>query len=484
MTGRKAEAPRRLAEGDSPQAALLRAAERGTEAPAGARDRVWRALHAPRATRFTWKLALPLGAGALAAAAALLVAIRPAPELPVGAVAESTGPVEIASADGAPLPSAAGAELPPRADVRVGQGGEAVLRVGEARAALAGGSAARLGRKGELTLSRGMAAISISRASVRVVFAAGYFIEATSAVFVVRLDAPRAQVQVREGAVRVRGPAGTVELGSGASWSNAGTADAPGERERNLAERAAGRKLAEAAPAPVMIVAPPPVALAAQPPAPAPVPPRKRVLLARAPKAAEPAPVETEEQMHGRAHALERDGRHSEAADLYAELARRPGPRAEPALYELARLRHRFLGRSDEALAALDEYQRRFPHGALSLEAALTAVEARVALGGGEPALRAMDDFLGRFGSSERAPDVRWLRASLLADRGECARAIPDLRALAAAGAHAGDAVFALASCARGSGDLPEARARLEEYLRRFPDGRRRAEAETALRGH
>jgi TolA-binding protein len=95
-----------------------------------------------------------------------------------------------------------------------------------------------------------------------------------------------------------------------------------------------------------------------------------------------------------------------------------------------------------------------------------------------------MDDFLGRFGESERAADVRWLRASLLIDRGECATASGDLRALAiGVTPRAADGLFALASCARAAGAIVEARAQLEEYLRRFPEGPRRADAERALRG-
>ena len=40
----------------------------------------------------------------------------------------------------------------------------------------------------------------------------------------------------------------------------------------------------------------------------------------------------------------------------------------------------------------------------------------------GPDALREMNSFLDRWAGSERAPEIRWLRASLLAARGECAR--------------------------------------------------------------
>jgi hypothetical protein len=94
-----------------------------------------------------------------------------------------------------------------------------------------------------------------------------------------------------------------------------------------------------------------------------------------------------------------------------------------------------------------------------------------------------MDAFLGRYGQSERAPEVRWLRASLLSSRGDCAKARRDLEDLAAAGPRAEAATFQLATCARASGDLAQAKARLLDYQRRFPDGPHRAEVDSALRG-
>src|SRR5207302_3351008 len=203
------------------------------------------------------------------------------------------------------------------------------------------------------------------RASITVVRAGAYLVEAGSAVFLLRVAARRTELWVQRGAVRVRGPAGDSEVAAGGSWSSEGSAAPLEASERELAERAAGQPLAALAPpapasAPQVIPVSPPEVVRPPPP------PRKR-LLARAPKA-EPAPlpVESDDELHARAVSLERQGRYADSAALYAELAGRSGPRAEPALYELARLRQRFLHEPRAALDALAEYQRRFPRGALA----------------------------------------------------------------------------------------------------------------------
>ncbi len=488
MSERKAQpaAPERLSRGAGPASGLLARAETAALPPPGARDRVFRAVLAaqtPARPRWAWVGALSLAAASVALA---LLFFRPAAPLkapPVGSLAAVQGSIRILGADGAVLSSLAGAALPARARVEVAPGGEALLQLGLARAALSEGASARAGDgSGTLTLERGTAAFFTLSSSTTTIAAGSYFIDAHAAVFVIRQQAHRTEVLVREGSVRVRGGAAEAELGPGASWSNEGSAEGLGDPEQALAARAAGRPLA--------LLAPAPVAAAPQVPAQAAVvePVRKRpIVLARAPKAAPPAPVEvaspveSDQALHARALALERSAEYAGAAAAYEELSRRQSPRAEAALYELARVRQRFLGQPQAALSALADYDQRYPDGGLALEAALTSVEARLSLGQREPALRQMDSFLARFGESERSPDVRWLRASLLADGGDCALALPDLRALSTGSTHADDASFALASCVRKSGSLEDARAQLTDYRRRFPQGRHRAEVDAAL---
>lgn len=443
--------PRPLADSATPLGRLLEAARAAqAEVPPAARHRVWRALEERRAPRaaFGWVL------GAAAAAAALaLVVLRP-----------WAGPAR--DAEGV---AAAG-----------------TLELDGVRVALSPGARARLVREpgaARLLLEDGSAAVDVgpsAHGSFFLVAAGAVRLEASSALYSVSVSAGRVEVFAREGAVRVQAGGATQPVLAGGGWSSAG---APPVQVREEERALLGRLRAPPPLAPEPLPAPAPappapaqaVAMPAPPPAEAPTPdrPRPRARLVAA----------AGEARHLRAQALEREGRFAEAEELYAALGAGEGPRAEAALYSLALLRLRVLAQPADALAALVEAQRRFPAGALALEAALTAVEVRLALGGGEPALREMDRFLLRFGDSERADEVRWLRASLLLERGACARARPDLEALAHDAERGDDAQFALASCARRSGDLARGREALEEYLRRFPAGRHRGEVEAALRG-
>jgi outer membrane protein assembly factor BamD (BamD/ComL family) len=195
-----------------------------------------------------------------------------------------------------------------------------------------------------------------------------------------------------------------------------------------------------------------------------------------------PAPDAAAELL-ARAHQAESAGRYAEAAGLYAQLASLDDPRASAALYELARLQLRFLGQPASALASLEEQRTRFPESPLAQEAALSAIDARLALGEDTASLREMDAFLAQFPSSERAGEVRWLRARLALRRGDCGSAREDLTALVAVGAYSGEALLAQALCARRAGDEPAARAFLRDYLKRDPHGSRRGEAQAALSG-
>lgn len=531
-------APRRLIDEGSPAAGLLSRAERGTEPPLGARERVWRGLTAakPARTGFAWwQVGLPAALAAVLVIALVRPGRGPAATQPIELV-EVAGSARLKTPGGATAAAAVGATLQPGSTLSAA-GGDAVVRLGESRAAIAAGARISLAPRGSpaaFAVEEGLIAVlaQARSRSLTVVAAGPYLVEGSAALFLLRADASAVSVRALRGAVTVRTPSGDVPVAAGGSWSSQGAAPAATEDDLRLSARAAGEPLparsprasavspgadsspkeasAQAAPAPVVAQANAPSADAARPAtaevAPKPPTPKKprRVLLARAPTVKEAAPpeptaalspagapaapaaaasAETDEALHARALGHERRGELTEAAGLYAELSRRQGPRAGTALYELGRLRQRFLHQPAAALEALNEYERRFPDGSLALEAALTAIEARISLGGGEPAREAMDSFLGRFGESERAPEVRWLRASLLVERGECADAAADLSLLSLAGPRAADAVFAAASCARTTGRLTEARARLEEYLRRFPAGPRRAEVEAALAG-
>jgi TolA-binding protein len=490
------QAPQRLSRQEGPLGRLLAAAAEDAGAvPASARARVWRGLEAP-AKPFFARPAFALGGLATACGAALLLLwARPAQGPPNVPVAVAAAPLGLSVIDGALAATsasgvalAAAAPLTDGARISAGAGG-ALLRSGGAQLALSAGARATLRQagdaievwldSGEAAVGSGSAASSLQRVSLRVVAAGAFRVEAPpGALFVVSASAERSVVYAVRGEAQVRTSTAASAVAPGGSWTSAGAAPAASDAVRSLADRASGEPRAAAvAPSPATeALPPPPIAQAA-------APLRPSRLLARAAESAAAQGAASEDAALARANALEAAGDNAGAAAALEELSRKPGPRAEAALYELGRLRLRYLGQPAQALAAFEEHARRFPAGALSLESGLSAVEARLLLGQDEPALREMDAFLGRYGQSERAADVRWLRASLLQGRGDCRRAVPDLRTLAASGSRAEGALFLLATCARSGGDLSEARQRLQEYQRRYPDGAHRSEVDAALRG-
>ena len=147
------------------------------------------------------------------------------------------------------------------------------------------------------------------------------------------------------------------------------------------------------------------------------------------------------------------------------------------------------------ALAALDEYEARYPKGGMLAEVARLRAEALLLLGQNRAAL----DELSRTPSAGTARDEesRLVRGELRASAGRWQEALADFDALVSAwlgaGAHAalspklqGRVERALwgRACARSHlGDEAGARADLQEILVRFPQGRFAAQASNRLAG-
>lgn len=127
-------------------------------------------------------------------------------------------------------------------------------------------------------------------------------------------------------------------------------------------------------------------------------------------------------------------GDYKAAVACYERKAEGNGVAAEWALLEKARLQSRALGQPAEALRALDEYDERFPSGALVREARLSRIEILISSGRPAEALKLLDDTLGRDRIPERRGELLLLRAQLRADGGRCAEALEDLEGALAAG--------------------------------------------------
>ena len=140
------------------------------------------------------------------------------------------------------------------------------------------------------------------------------------------------------------------------------------------------------------------------------------------------------------------------------------------------------------ALATLDDYQRRFPAGALRAEARLARVEALLALGRAPEALPLLMEAGADPADIEATREVRLVRAELLSQAGRCSDATHDFDALLA-GEVARDAVteralYGRAACRSRAGDHNGARRDLERYLADYPGGALRAAAVRALKSH
>lgn len=136
------------------------------------------------------------------------------------------------------------------------------------------------------------------------------------------------------------------------------------------------------------------------------------------------------------------------------------------------------------ALIILDEHDRRFASsGSLEGEANLTRIEAWMRTGQHPRALARLDALALQ--SLGQARELLAARADLRAEVGRCKEARVDFDALLGPEAPRDSvterALFGRASCRARGGDELGARADLERYLARFPEGRFAPAARAAL---
>jgi tetratricopeptide (TPR) repeat protein len=161
---------------------------------------------------------------------------------------------------------------------------------------------------------------------------------------------------------------------------------------------------------------------------------------------------------------------------------REPGWSEETRLLLAATTRLRQRADAAGALADLEALLRLHPRGVLAPEARALQIEALLAAGRRDEALRALDAV--DLQASPRGLELRLLRAELRA-RGSCARALDDfatvLRSSSLPRPLLERALRGRAACHLSLGNTTAARADLRLYLDRLPDGRYAAEVRRLL---
>ena len=130
-------------------------------------------------------------------------------------------------------------------------------------------------------------------------------------------------------------------------------------------------------------------------------------------------------------------------------------------------------GDAGAALRALDEHDRRFPHGVLATEARIARAEALVSLNRRAEALPLL---IGIEDSGDGlTPEARVTRGELLAEARRCEEAVRDFDAVLALddqGATGGRALYGRARCHQAAGDPAAARRDLQQFLARHAGDR------------
>ncbi len=135
------------------------------------------------------------------------------------------------------------------------------------------------------------------------------------------------------------------------------------------------------------------------------------------------------------------------------------------------------------ALSRLDRYARLYPGGRLAEEAMMVRAEALFRSGDETKTLEILDQVA--LGERSGGNALLLVRGELRAIRGRCGQALDDFRLVAAAATRdeaAERALYGHAACRARLGNSDQARRELGDYLRQFPHGNHRADAERYLR--
>jgi TolA-binding protein len=524
MKGERETFPARLAEGTSATAELLRKVEKQPphappEAAAWERTltRLGRETGHPRL-----RLVVAASVGALAGAVVLFVAISRRAPVQVGDGQTHATPTSIVTAP-APSPSPAVRPAEVAAEVPRIQLGRAPVGLPAGRSELVNEAAVALSRGGSARAFTTTAAATVELGAGEVelhvekrpaaadhafeVTAGAYRFTVLGTVFRVSKTNDDVTLSVSEGRVAVshssaaRGEAPLTIVTSGGFWS--GNNHDPQVVPRPPAVRPPSASTRRASAVPVAAAHPrlaltgaaapafPGAAKTSSPsvpavaPAPFESPAPVKVLStpamtapmaaqARAPRTS-PLPARCASRTNATAR---------EMIDCLSTEARGADLGAQVALYEAARLYRDALGDVGHAITTLRELRRRFPGGALAVEADLSLAELLPKVGKYREALEASGAALEAHPARERADELHLLRGDVLrAGLNDCAAAATEYAAADGAShdSVADPAAFGRALCLERLGRATEAREAFERYLAR-PHARRAGEATRHVR--
>jgi hypothetical protein len=409
-------------------------------------DRVrWRATRRARAPMWLWFAG---GVGTTAALSVAFVAwLWPRHQLAPAAVVRLSPP---AAVDPRPMPAAEGT-------IRTGAGERLALTLGGgAEARLESSSVMTVDRAGRAKVDGGEVAFKVPRQPAGrpyVALAGPYRVVLMGTRFKLRMnEGRRVFVDVQDGVAEVWDHARLARVATGESWASPEvapeTAAAP---ESAVAHgRAHARTLALAAPG------------------------RAAADAAASGEAAESA-----------AQAALAAGDAPRALALYRALAQRGGPAGENAAYEVGRILRDRMDQPGGALLAWRRYRTDHPNGVLRVEADVSIIETLVHAGDATGALAEANDFIRNHPDSERRAEIARVAGDLYRSRGEYKRAVTAYQTALASPLvrdAAEPATFHRAECLVRLGD-PNGAEATRAYLRRWPSGRFRVEAERLLEG-
>jgi hypothetical protein len=330
--------------------------------------------------------------------------------------------------------------------VRTGAGERLNLSLaGGTEARLEASTVMRIDRGGRPSVDGGEVSFSVPHPRTGhsyVVFAGPYRVVLAGSKFRLRLDdTRRVFIEAQEGRVEVWDRARLASLSPGESWASPATATP----ETSL------------------------------------VPPDAPVRVHVHPAA--PTPSVKGDEAGAAAQAALAAGDVPKALGLYRALAKSGGPAGENASYEVGKILRDRLSQPAAAIAAWRRYRTDHPSGVLRVEADVSIIETLVHGGDATGALAEANDFIRNHPDSERRAEIARVAGDLYRTRADYKRAVASYQ-IALASPQLRDAAepasFHRAECLVRLGD-PNGTEAARAYLRRWPNGRFRTEAERLL---